>query len=327
MKIKLFIAATLFAGLFALSCASPAGNTSSTSSGNANSGNVNTNSNTAEPAKEPPSPETLAELEKRALEAWKKKEAKAFEGLLADNFVSIDENGKRIGKEDLLKMVSTSNCNFKDYSFSNERVIPAGSEVAVLLMQVNADYKCGGKQGPSQVSSASAYVRSGNTWKAVYHAEVPFLKPDPTKPQPPATPESSKPAASDSPAGGNGGDPLTDALMAIETKGWQAWQDRDQKQLEDMTAKDLALIDPVGGIFGTKNDVMKALIGPNCDIKSFSVTGGKATQITSDVAILTYKGAADAICNGQPIEPIWGTTIFLKSGDTWKPMFIVESPA
>ena len=53
---------------------------------------------------------------------------------------------------------------------------------------------------------------------------------------------------------------------------------------------------------------------------------GKATSITPTVAILTYKGLADGTCEGEKLLDLWGTTIAIKDGDTWKAAYIFEAP-
>ena len=123
------------------------------------------------------------------------------------------------------------------------------------------------------------------------------------------------------------GDSLTDSLMALEKKGWEAWKARDQKALEDSTPTEVAYVDPLGTTYSTKADVMKAWVGPTCDIKSVSVTDGKATQIAPDSAILTFRGNAEGTCDNNKLGPLWGTGIFVKTGDTWKMAFLLESPA
>jgi len=123
------------------------------------------------------------------------------------------------------------------------------------------------------------------------------------------------------------GDSLTDSLMALEKKGWEAWKARDQKALEDLTTAETAYVDPLGTTYATKADVMKAWIGPTCDIKSVSVTDGKATQITPDSAILTFRGDAEGTCDNNKVGPLWGTSVLVKTGDTWKMVLLLESPA
>jgi hypothetical protein len=314
----------LTAGILVASCAPAVTNDSA----NSNLKLINANSNSAETKKgpEPPRPDVIAGLEKQAFEAWKNKDSKFFEGFLDDRFVSVDDKGRRMTKAEMLKMIGSSNCDFKNYEFSDNRMVPAGVNTAIYEMTVTADYTCGGKKGPSPVISASVYVRSGNGWKAAYHSEVPVQprdkKPDTAKK---SAPQSAKPAASSAPAAK--ADPLTDTLMALETKGWEAWKDEDQKQVEDMTADQLMLVDPLGTVHATKVQVMTAWFGQNCKINSVNVSDGAATQLADDTALLTYKGSAEGICNGQPVMPLWGTTIFMKSGDTWKPVFVLERNA
>ena len=38
-------------------------------------------------------------------------------------------------------------------------------------------------------------------------------------------------------------------------------------------------------------------------------------------------GAADGTCYGQVVGPIWGTSVYVKDGDTWKWAFGINTPA
>lgn len=311
-----------FAALVLAACAPPAANVPS----NANANAVNANANVAAAKPAAPTADALTALETKAVEAWKNKDAKFWDTFLAENFVGFGSDGKRMGKADVAKMMAEDKCQVKSYSFSDQKVIPVGADAAIIVMKLTSDYTCDGKPGPSPVMSASAYERSGNEWKGAYHNEVPIIDPkkmkaEGAKPAPPA------PKSSESPAAAATADALTDTLMAIEKTGWEAWKARDAKKLSDMTASDLAYVDWTGNFTGNKADTIKAWTEPKCDIKSVSLSDGKATMITGDAAILTFKGGGDGTCGGNPIKTIWQTSIYVKEADTWKPVFMFETPA
>jgi ketosteroid isomerase-like protein len=120
---------------------------------------------------------------------------------------------------------------------------------------------------------------------------------------------------------------MTDALMAIEKSGWEAWKARDAKKLEEVTTKDITFVDEFGNATADKASTIKAWTEPKCDIKSVGVTDGSSISVTSDVSILTFKGTPDGTCDGGKLGSVWGATIYMKEGDTWKASFIVELPA
>lgn len=311
-------------------CTPPAANAPA----NANSSNANANV-ASNPAM--PSVEALTALQTKSVEAWKNKDAKYWDNFLADNFVSLGPGGKRMGKADLVKMMADDKCEMKSYSLSDQHVTPIGTDAVVLTSKVTSDYTCGGQAGPSPAISASVYERSGNEWKGAYYNEVVVKEPkntkaDEKKPDAPAAKTAESPAAPDAKAAGSpaapvSGDALTDSLMALEKSGWEAWKDHDAKKLGDLTGADLAFVNSVGHFMSNKADTIKSWTGPACEVKSVNVSDGKATMITKDAAILTFKGSADGTCEGAPVGAVWGTSFYVKDGDTWKMVYGFENPA
>jgi ketosteroid isomerase-like protein len=301
-------------------CTPPAANAPA----NANANSANANVATSKPAA--PTTEALTALETKAAEAWKNKDTKFWDTFLADNFVGLSPDGKRYGKADVPKMMAEDKCEVKSYSFSDQHVTPAGADAAIITMKVTSDYTCNGKPGPSPVISASMYERSGNDWKAAYHNEVTIvdsknMKAAEAKPPAPMAKTTGSPAAAAT------ADELTNSLMAVEKSGWEAWKARDAKKLSDMTGSDLAYVDFMGNFASNKADTIKAWTEPKCEIKSFALSDGKATMITKDAAILTFKGVPEGTCDGNPLKAIWQTSIYVKDGDTWKPVYMFENPA
>jgi ketosteroid isomerase-like protein len=307
--------------LLLAACTPPAAN--APANANANAGNANANV-----AEKPAAPtaEALTALETKAVEAWKNKDAKFWDTFLADNFVSVGPDGKRLGKADIAKMMANDKCEVKNYSFSDQHVTPVGADAAVITMKVTSDYTCDGKPGPSPSISASLYERSGNEWKGAYHGEVLVMDPKNMKPGE-KKPEAPAAKAAESPAAPATADALTDSLMALEKSGWEAWKARDAKKLSDLTGADLAFVDPSGKFTSSKADTIKSWTEPKCEIKSVDLSDGKASMITKDAAILTFKGVADGTCEGNPLGAVWATSIYVKDGDTWKMVYGFENPA
>jgi len=159
---------SLFAAAFALaSCASPTGTNTSA--------NTNTNTNAA-PKAAAPAADTLMAMDSKAFDAWKNKDGQYFEGYIADNFVGFDD-GKRSTKAELLKMMESEKCDVKSVTPSDPHVTPVGADAAVLTYKVAQDATCNGEKLPANVTAASVFVRSGDTWKGVYHNEVAVVEP------------------------------------------------------------------------------------------------------------------------------------------------------
>ena len=342
MKTILMVA--LFAVIaFALGGCAPPANT------NANA-NANTNANPA-PKAAAPTAESLMALENKAWEAYKNKDGKYFEGFLGDNV--IDGNGgPTMPRAEVAKMISEHKEDVKSFSLSEPRVTSAGADAAVLTYKATFDATENGKTLPSPKTVATVFVRSGTEWKAVYHNEVAVMdaaktgdtaKKDAAQVAEKTAPtgdkkESAVPATnsntasngnasnSNSSAGVSTDAALTDALLAVEKKGWEAWKAKDAKALGETTTKDVVFVDTMGKVtMGA--DVMKMWTTDNpCTVSSVSLSDGKGTSITKDAAILVYKGTAVGTCGDMKLEPLWGTTVFVKEGDAWRGVYIFESP-
>jgi ketosteroid isomerase-like protein len=339
---------------FVLAACQPAANTNTTS---------NTNANTA-PKAAAPTADSLMALDTKAWDAYKNKDGAFFSSFLDDKYVSFN-NGKREGKAENVKGISEHKCDFKSHTLSDPKITMAGADAAVLTYKATIDATCVDDKGKSEkipptLTVASVYVRSGDTWKAAYHNEVALMEPPKPAdgansnkpaankesagaekkevPPPPPPKEEKKPASNSANAGANtassnsnanatsGSDALTDAIMAVEKKGWESWMKQDAKALEETTSKDVAFVDAGGKATFGQAEVIKGWTNGECKVSSVNVSDGKASMINADVAILTYKGTAVGTCGDMKLEPLWGTTVAIKEGNSWKAVYIFETP-
>ncbi|MBA3351343.1 MAG: DUF4440 domain-containing protein [Blastocatellia bacterium] len=344
MKILLKVSLLSFAAFALIGCA-PAANTNTVVT------NTNTNTNTA-PKATAPTADSLMALETKAFDAWKAKDGKFFEGFLTDNFVGFDDKGKRSTRTEAVKMITEDKCEVKSYTITEPRVTVASPDVAVLTTKATADGTCEGKKLPSPVTTATVYVRSGDVWKAAYHNEVAIVETpstggntansntaaaiDTKKETTPAAsadvakkemPAANATASNSNTAAPSTGDALTDALMAVEKKGWEAWMKQDAKGLEDATSKDVMFVDSMGKATAGQSSVIKMWTDGSCKVSSVNVSDGKATMIANNVAILTFKGAGEGTCGTTKLKPLWATSVSIKEGDVWKVVYIFETPA
>ena len=119
--------------------------------------------------------------------------------------------------------------------------------------------------------------------------------------------------------------PTKDALMTLEKAGWEAWKNRDGKWTEDnYTEKGFNL----GSTGRTdKATMIKMATTQKCDIKSYSLSDDKLQMAGPDVAILTFKGAQDATCDGKKSPAnVWSASVYVREGDKWKAAFYAEAP-
>jgi len=308
-QIKLFL--IFAAAIFFTACGTPAENKPA-------AGNTNTSSSNAaaKPVAAAPSKEALIASEKKAWESWKAKDGEYFEDYLTDNAIGMGSKG-RTDKAAIVKRISDPTCEVNDFSFTDEQMRPLGTEVTLLTYQATQDAKCGGKALPAKVWAATVLVRRGDKWKAVYHNEVTVIDPKTASGKPAdekESPERPKYIAAKYAAPDN----ATDAMLAAEKLVWEAWKEHDGKKIEELTAKEISFINIFGTFFPTKADAVKEWTATGCNVKSTSVTHAVGTMLSPTVGILTFKGGAEGTCFGQQVPPIWGTSIYVKEGDTWK---------
>ncbi len=316
-KFNLFVLTAIMAVMFA-ACGDYAENKPAANT--ANAANTETNSGT-ETATAAPTKEEMLATEKEAWEAWKKRDFKFFEDFLSEKYVGFTPAG-RVDKAGAIKTLSEQKCEINSYSLSDDQMTMVGADVAVLTFKGEQDYTCDGKKGPANILVASVYVREGDKWKNAFYNEVP----DPESKAAPAKPEA-KPAAATKPAEeAKSADELTTTLQALELKGWEAWKNKDGKTLDELTAKEFTFIDTNVGRYD-KEAILKTWAEAPCEVKGVSVTDALASSLSSDAAILTYKGSVDGTCDGDPVPTVWGATVFGKDGETWKYFTMIETPA
>jgi len=277
--------------------------------GNALANNANT-----DPAG--PARVVLITLEKSAYEAWKSKDAKFWEAFLSDKFVGWGSS--RLDKGSATKEYTGTDCDIKSYALSDEQISPLGKSAALITHKTRVDGTCGGQKVPAISWTASVYVRDGDKWQAIFHAEAAVVDPKATVPIPERKQGPAKPTARDS---------QTDAILAVERDVWEAWREHDAKKIANLTAKNISFINIFGTHLATKADALKNWSGVGCDVKSVGVTDAAGTMLSPTVGILTFKATADGTCYGQKVGPIWGTSVYVKDGDAWKWTFGINLPA
>jgi len=263
-----------------------------------------------------PTKDALVMLEKGAYEAWKSKDAKFWDTFLSDKFVGYDLSGK-LDKKSAISGINGTDCEIKSYALSDGQMQVLASDVALLTYRATVDGKCGGQKVPAISWAASVFLREGDAWKEVFHAEAPVIDPK-------AAVADVVVKGKDSPAMGDAG---TDEMLAVEKVVWEAWKDHDGGKISELTAKEISFINIFGSYFESKAEALKDWSGAGCEVKSVSVTNAAGTMIAPTVGILTFRGSADGTCFGQKVGPIWGSSIYVKDGDVWKWAFGINLPA
>ena len=115
-------------------------------------------------------------------------------------------------------------------------------------------------------------------------------------------------------------------LIALEKQAWEAWKNRNGSFFQSFLSDDIIHIGEAG--VTDKSQLVKAISGSNCEVKSYSLDNFKLVMPEKKTAILTYNLMQDVTCNGKT-EPtmIWASTVFVKRGGKWLAAFHQETPA
>ncbi|MGE3467209.1 MAG: nuclear transport factor 2 family protein, partial [Pyrinomonadaceae bacterium] len=119
--------------------------------------------------------------------------------------------------------------------------------------------------------------------------------------------------------------PTKDAVVALEKAAWEAWKNNDSKYFEaNMSDKYMG--------FGANGQVNKAgaiksYADAKCDVNSYSFSDEQIHMAGPDTAMLTFKAAQDATCNGKKSPAgVWSASVYIRDGDKWKNAFYAEAP-
>ena len=128
------------------------------------------------------------------------------------------------------------------------------------------------------------------------------------KPKPTASPSPApKPAMSKA--------QIQKSLIVTEKKLWEAWKNKDAKPFKAILAADSISVGNSGVV--NKAAVIKDITGPDCDVKSYDLSDYKLTMVSSNVALLTYKGSAEGTCGGAAIPTTWASSLYVNRGGKW----------
>jgi ketosteroid isomerase-like protein len=285
-------------------------------------GNANASITTETAGAAAPTEVALVALEKSAYAAWQSKNAAFWDKFLSKNFVGWGASG-RLDKSSATKEYAGADCDIKSYAVSETHVSPRGQQAALITYKDTVDGSCGGQKIPVNSWAATVYLRDGGQWKAAFHAQAAVV--DPAAPplrQAYTSGEQEvgqfKPTPQDARVG---------TLLPIERKVWEAWKDRDAKRLSALMAEDISFINIFGTYLVNKAEGLKNWSGTGCNVKSVGLTDAVATVLSPTVGILTFKATADGTCFGQKVGPVWGSSIYVKSGGAWKWTFGINVPA
>ena len=118
----------------------------------------------------------LVTIEKSLWEGWKNKDAKPFEKDLTADSVNITATGITMGKAQIIKDTTSSDCKVTSYSLTDVKVHQLSKDAALLTYKASQDAVCKGKKIPDEVYASAVYVNQNGAWKAASYHETPVAK-------------------------------------------------------------------------------------------------------------------------------------------------------
>ncbi len=249
----------------------------------------------------------LGALEERSYAAWQAGDATFWDAILADEFVGWGPAG-RLDKRTAAAALRGTDCRILHYRLQDEQATELTPTVELLTHRTEVDGTCHGKPVAPASYTATIYVRRAGHWRIAYRAQSAIV--DPVK--------AVKPAGGDLWNGGAArNDVATRTLLAREQAVVTAWKDHDAARMAALFGPQLQFVDIFGDHIANRAAALKAWSGEGCEVKSFELSGAKATMLAPDIGVLTYLGVFDGTCFGQALWPIWATAFYVKHGDAW----------
>ena len=119
--------------------------------------------------------------------------------------------------------------------------------------------------------------------------------------------------------------PTKESLMTMEKAGWEAWKNRDAKWTEENYSEKAMNISGTGR--SDKAAAIKSYSEQKCEIKSYSLSDDQMQMVGPDVAVLTFRGTQDYVCDGKKgPSDVHAASIYVREGDKWKAAFYAETP-
>jgi len=116
---------------------------------------------------------TIVGLERRGLEALKKKDAATFVKIYGSNVFYVQPTGaSRLTQASMADIVAR--CETRSYAMDSITVTPVGDNGAVLTYRLTLDQTCGGGQPePSPQYSMEVWARRNGQWQVVSRSDMP----------------------------------------------------------------------------------------------------------------------------------------------------------
>jgi hypothetical protein len=123
--------------------------------------------------------------------------------------------------------------------------------------------------------------------------------------------------------GDSSAEALRNLLLTLETEGWEALSQGTGADFYQRTLADDAVMMFPFGVLTRAESIEAMRAAPPWS--TFEIEQPNVIRLTDDSALLTYR--ANAQRTGQDPYAAQATTVFVRRGGTWRPIFHQQSPA
>ncbi|HEY6986341.1 MAG TPA: nuclear transport factor 2 family protein [Rhodanobacteraceae bacterium] len=121
---------------------------------------------------------------------------------------------------------------------------------------------------------------------------------------------------------------VEDQVLAKEKALWVAFQKHDGELFrKSVTADSVQIVTNTAPVVG-RDAVVKAMIDPDCTLKSYSLSDEQAHRLAPNVIMLTYVATQDGACGKEAFMPkVHSTAIYVLEKGQWLERYYQETPA
>jgi ketosteroid isomerase-like protein len=125
----------------------------------------------AETAKSDTLTTDLMAVETKAWDAWKARDVKAVEDVMANKFMYVSGTGRK-DKAASIKGWSEPKCEGLGYTFSDPQAVSLSKDVAMVTYKAEVKGTCDGKPNQPSLWVASFDSKEGDTWKNAFYTDL-----------------------------------------------------------------------------------------------------------------------------------------------------------
>ena len=277
--------------------------------------NKNTTSNANKPAETKtataPTEADIIAKEKAGWDAFRKKDAAAFEKMMTPDYVEVTDGGVMDRAATLAGM---KDFDITDVTYADWKMVTIDKDAVIITYTTNlkGTYK-GEAVPPGAYRDAAAYVNRNGEWLAAYFQETASAKPPANMPPPPSPKTAASPATSAKPAE-TGSDVIANEKIVwdlFKAKNWDGFASLLAPEFMEVEAD--GAYDKAGSVKGVQM----------MDATQFELSNWKAVKFDDDASLVTYtvtsKGA-------KPMKD-YHSTIWVNRNGKWLGLYHQGTPA